>query len=73
MDALPIPPEPPPGQAKGKKKWNRGPGTRTKKNQRKMEKLEELHQQVNQLEEKIEALNIEQMERDKAHAKELEN
>ena len=72
-NTLPFPLEPPPGQAKGKKRWNGRPGRRTKKNHREVKKLEELHQQVNQLEEKIKALTIEQMEQDKAHTKELEN
>ena len=56
MDALPIPPEPPPGQTKGKKRWNGRLGMRTRTNQREVRKLEELNQQVNQLEEIIKNL-----------------
>ena len=62
MDVLPIPPEPPPGRDKGKKRWNGRPGTRAKTNERKVEKLEDLRKQVNQLEEKIKVLTVEQME-----------
>jgi len=71
-DALPIPPEPPPRRDNGKKRWNGRPGTRTKTNDRKVEKLEELRKQVTQLEEKIKVLTVSQMERDEAHAKALE-
>ena len=73
MDALPIPPEPPPGQDTDKRRWNKRTGTRMRAIQRNDTQLQKMARRLKQLEDLNKNLIDDQMERNKAHAKELEN